>query len=141
MKTENTGDEIMKLTCSRCGAELEEKDAYEIGKEKVCEDCYLDMQMPQHACDPVAQHAADRFFGTFGKRDPEELLEEQRKVYEFIRERGKATEEEILNKFRMRPGEVKQIMIVLRRFKLTKGAKIDDKIYCVPWEYEPEGKV
>lgn len=90
---------------------------------------------------PFAQRAADKFFGTRGKRNPEKLLEEQRKVYEFIKERGKATKEEILNKFRMKPGKLGQIMIVLRRFKLTKGAKIDDKIYCVPWEYEHEGEV
>lgn len=37
MKEENTRGERVKFTCSRCGVELEEKDAYEIEKEKICE--------------------------------------------------------------------------------------------------------
>jgi transcription initiation factor IIE alpha subunit len=70
----------------------------------------------------------------FGSTGPEELLEEQRKVYDFVKERGKATTEEILNKFKMKSGELTQIMIVLRRLKLAKGAKIGDKTYLVPWD-------
>jgi hypothetical protein len=41
---------------------------------------------------------------------------------------------EILQKFGMRQGELTQIFIVLRRFKLAKGARIDGEIYCVPWD-------
>jgi formylmethanofuran dehydrogenase subunit E len=37
----------MKVRCSRCGADIEEEDAYEVGTEKICEDCYLDMQNSQ----------------------------------------------------------------------------------------------
>jgi hypothetical protein len=127
-------EERMKLRCSKCGVEIEEKDAYDIKGEKVCEDCCLDMQMAQHPCDPFAQKVADTFAETFGSTGPEELLEEQRKVYDFVKERGKATTEEILNKFKMKSGELTQIMIVLRRLKLAKGAKIGDKTYLVPWD-------
>jgi transcription initiation factor IIE alpha subunit len=77
-----------------------------------------------------------KFSEAFGKTGPEKLLEEQRKVYEFIKERGKATEEEILNEFGMRPEELRKTLMVLRRFELMKGANINDKIYVVPWEYE-----
>lgn len=55
----------MKLRCSRCGAEIEQEDAYDIREGKVCEDCYLDEQM-----------VADRFSETFGSTGPEEVLEE-----------------------------------------------------------------
>ena len=123
----------MKLKCEKCGTEVDEEDSYKLGNEKVCEDCYFDSAMPQNPCNPVAQSSTDKFLEAFGEVKPEQLLEEQRKVYEFIREREKVTSMEILQKFSMRQGELTQIFIVLRRFKLVKGAKIDGEIYCVPW--------
>ncbi|VUT27811.1 MAG: hypothetical protein SYNGOMJ08_00362 [Candidatus Syntrophoarchaeum sp. GoM_oil] len=126
----------MKLKCARCGANLEEEDSYELRAEKVCEDCLFDSMMPQNPCDPVAQSATNRFSEVFGEVKPEELLEEQRKVYEFIKAKGKVTPMEILQKFGMRQGELTQILIVLRRFKLAKGENIDGKIYSVPWDYQ-----
>jgi len=125
----------MKLKCEKCGSEVNEEDSYELGNEQVCEDCYIDSAKPQHPCDPVAQSSTDKFLETFGEVKLEELLEEQRKVYEFIKERGNVTPMEILQKFDMRQGELTQILIVLRRFKLAKGASIDGDIYCVPWNY------
>ena len=123
----------MKLKCEKCGTEVDEEDSYKLGNEKVCEDCYFDSAMPQNPCNPVAQSSTDKFLEAFGEVKPEQLLEEQRKVYEFIKEREKVTSMEILQKFSMRQGELTQIFIVLRRFKLVKGAKIDGEIYCVPW--------
>nr|CBH38917.1 conserved hypothetical protein [uncultured archaeon] len=126
----------MRLKCERCGAEVEEEDSYELRNERVCEDCYFDTKMPQHACDPIAQSGVDKFSETFGEVKPEELLEEQRKVYEFIKEKGKVTSMEVLQKFGMRQGELTQIFIVLRRFKLAKGARIEGVTYSVPWDYQ-----
>ena len=124
----------MKLKCEKCGTEVDEEDSYKLGNEKVCEDCYFDSAMSQQTCDPVAQSSVEKFLETFGDVKPEELLEEQRKVYEFIKEKGKVTSVEILQKFGMRQGELTQIFIVLRRFKLAKRARIDGEIYCVPWD-------
>ncbi len=125
----------MKLKCARCGAEVDEEDSCRIGNEKVCEDCCFDSMMPQNPCDPVAQSATDKFSEVFGEVKPEELLEEQRNVYEFIKEKGKVTSMEVLQKFGMRQGELTQIFIVLRRFKLAKGTRIDGETYSVPWDY------
>ncbi|MHC1582313.1 MAG: hypothetical protein ACXQT5_04895 [Candidatus Syntropharchaeia archaeon] len=124
------------MKCARCGTEIDEEDTYELGKEKVCEDCFLDTQMPQHPCDPIAQSAADRLSEIFGEIKPDELLEEQRRVYEFIKEKGKVTPAEILNRFGMREGDLRQIFIVLRRLRLAKGRNIGGKIYYVPWDYQ-----
>ncbi len=124
-----------KMKCARCGAEVDEEDVYDLKGEKVCEDCYFDEHMPRHPCDPIAQSIADRFSCIFGETKPEELPDIQRKIYEFIKNRGKATHEEILREFDLRHGELTQNMIVLRRLRLVKGAKIGDKIYYVPWEW------
>ncbi|MHC1635570.1 MAG: hypothetical protein ACXQTS_02955 [Candidatus Methanospirareceae archaeon] len=40
--------------------------------------------MPQHPCDPFAQRATERFEEFFGEVKSEDLLEEQRKVYDSI---------------------------------------------------------
>ena len=126
----------MRLKCKRCGAEVEDGDSYVLKDERVCEDCYIDSAMPQNPCDPVAQSGVDKFSETFGEVKPEELLEEQRKVYEFIKEKGKVTSMELLQNFGMRQGDLTQIFIVLRRFKLAKGTRIDGETYCVPWDYQ-----
>jgi len=125
----------MRLKCERCGACVDEEDSYELGNKRICEDCYMDSAMPQHPCDPVAQSGVNKFSEAFGAVKPEALLEEQRKVYEFIQENGKVTPIEIMQEFSMREGDLRQILIVLRRFKLTKGARIDGEIYIVPWDY------
>ena len=125
----------MRLKCERCGACVDEEDSYELGNERICEDCYIDSAMPQHPCDPVAQSGVDKFSEAFGVVKPEELLEAQRKVYEFIQENGKVTPLEMMQEFSMREGDLRQILIVLRRFKLVKGARIDGEIYSVPWDY------
>ena len=126
----------MMLKCERCGTEVEDEDSYVLRDERVCEDCYFDSAMPQHPCDPIAQSGVDKFSEAFGEVKPEDLPEEQRKVYEFIKEKGKVTSMEVLQKFGMRQGEFTQILIVLRRFKLAKGARIDGVTYCVPWNYQ-----
>ena len=126
----------MRLKCERCGAEVEDEDSYMLRDERVCEDCYFDSAMPQHPCDPVAQSGVDKFSEAFGEVKPEELLEEQRKVYEFIKEKGKVTPIEIMQKFGMRQGELTQIFIVLRRLKLAKGVRIDGEICSVHWDYQ-----
>jgi hypothetical protein len=41
-----------------------------------------------------------------------------------------------MQKFGMRQGELTQIFIVLRRFKLAKGVRIDGEICFVPWDYQ-----
>ncbi len=126
------GKKTMK--CARCGAEIDERDAYELGGERVCEDCYFDSMMPQHPCDPFAQSAADKFSRIFGVISPEELLDDQKRVYELLKKRGKASQEELIRELGMRPGEITQIMIVLRRLKLAKARKIGDTVYYVPWD-------
>ena len=125
----------MRLKCERCGACVDEEDSYELGNERVCEDCYFDSAMPHGPCDPVAQSGVDKFSEAFGEVKPENLLEEQRKVYEFIKEKEKVTSVEVLQKFGMRQSELTSILIVLRRFKLAKGARIDGEVYLVPWDY------
>ena len=125
----------MRLKCERCGDYMAEEDSYELGNERICEDCYIDSAMPQNPCDPVSQSGVDKFSEAFGVVKPEALLEEQRKVYEFIQENGKVTPLEMMQEFSMREGDLRQILIVLRRFKLAKGARIDGEIYSVPWDY------
>ena len=85
--------------------------------------------------DPVAQSGVDKFSEAFGAVKPGALLEEQRKVYEFIQENGKATPLEMMQEFSMREGDLRQILIVLRRFKMVKGARIEGETYSVPWDY------
>lgn len=128
-----TGGGKMRLKCERCGAEVDQEDSYELGNERVCEDCYFDSNVSQH--DPIAQSTAEKFSEVFVEVKSEELLEEQRKVHEFIKEKEKVTNMEILQKFGMSEGDLSQILIVLGGLKLVKDIRINGEVCHVPWEY------
>ncbi|MDY6853138.1 MAG: hypothetical protein SWO11_00300 [Thermodesulfobacteriota bacterium] len=122
------------MKCSRCGTELDEEYPYKIRWERVCEECYIDNSLPKHPCDPIAQMVMENFMETFQRSPMEELSERQRNIYEFIKEKGRVTPEEIAQTFGLRPLDLTQDFIILRRFGLAKGSKIGDKVYYVLWE-------
>lgn len=122
------------MRCEKCGAEIEEEDVYDVQGQKLCEDCCLGEVMPQHPCDPIIQFAADTFSMAYGRTRAEDLSEPQRKIYQFIKETGKAAPEELMKEFHLSGPELRQIFIVLRWLKLAKGAREGDKIYFVPSE-------
>jgi len=66
----------------------------------------------------------------------EGLTEQQKKIYEFVREKDKVTREEILANFNLKDTELQAYLATLRHCELVKGRKEGSRIYVVPFDFD-----
>jgi recombinational DNA repair protein (RecF pathway) len=124
------------MKCDRCGREVSADDSYQHLGETLCEDCYIDIRYPAKACDPWAVYSAIRSRENLGLKGTAGLTELQQVIYEFIRGKGKATREQLIENFEITEAELQRQLAILRHCELVKGHKEGDSIYLVPFEYE-----
>jgi hypothetical protein len=121
------------MNCACCGREIQESESYKHLEQTLCEDCYIDIRNPPKACDPWAVYSATRSRQSQGITGSEGLTGVQKAIYEFIREKGKATREELIEHFHLKEIELQAQLAILRHCELVKGYKKDDHIYLVPF--------
>jgi hypothetical protein len=107
--------------CEVCGKEVKEEQAYEHLGRVYCEDCYMDTLSPPKACDPWAVYAARTSLQ--GEDKFAVLTPLQCRIVGFIREKGKATAEEIMHDLNLTEQEFKREFAVLRHMEVLRGAK------------------
>ena len=126
----------MIVKCNRCGCEVPAENSYQHLGEALCEDCYIDIKYPAKACDPWAVYSATRSRESAGLEGNEGLTELQKKIYEFVKAKGKVTREEILANFNIKEMELQTNLATLRHCELVKGHKEDNYIYLVPFDFD-----
>jgi predicted HTH transcriptional regulator len=57
----------------------------------------------------------------------------QKEIYEYIREKGKATRAELMENFKLPAPELENQFAILRHCQLLKGKKEGDAVYIVLW--------
>ena len=120
------------MECKKCGHQLSSNERYEYLGQTLCEDCYIDRyQASITACDPVAVRAASRSREKLGLKGAEGLTDQQRAIYELIKNKGKVDVVEVMHKFNLTPSEIQAQLAILRHCQLVKGQKEDNKIYLV----------
>lgn len=124
------------MKCNRCGREVPAEDSYQHLGEALCEDCYIDVRYPPKACDPWAVYSATRSRESAGLQGTQGLIEPQRAIYEFVKEKGKVTRDEIMAKYNLKAAELQKHLAVLRHCELVKGHKEGDSVYLVPFNYD-----
>ena len=124
------------VTCNRCGREVPAENSYQHLGEALCEDCYIDIRYPAKACDPWAVYSATRSRESTGLVGTEGLTELQKKIYEFVKVKEKATREEILAKFNIKEMELQTNLATLRHCELVKGRKEGNCVYLVPFDFD-----
>ena len=87
------------VKCDRCGREISADDSYQHQGKALCEDCYIDIRYPAKACDPWAVYSATKSRETVGLNGTAGLTDLQQAIYEFIRSKGKATREQLVDNF------------------------------------------
>lgn len=123
------------INCSRCGRELTEDKAYNSQGKVLCEDCLMDIGLNPHNCDPWAEYVdtADRkrhgVTGTTG------LTEKETKIYDFVKEKGKATRQQVMAGLGLSETEVAELLTSLMHNELIKEASEDGKQYLVIIEH------
>ena len=120
-----------KVKCENCGDIVPKKWTF-VHKEKVlCEDCYFDTQQQLQACDPLAVRSAKILREKAGHKGAEGLTDLQAKIYNYIKDNGKATANELLKEFKISIQHLKNQLAILRHCELVKGKKEQDDVYLV----------
>jgi recombinational DNA repair protein (RecF pathway) len=122
------------VKCSRCGREVSMDDSYQHLGKTLCEDCYIDIRYPAKACDPWAVYSATKSRETLGLKGTEGLTDLQQVIYEFIKQKGKVTREELIDNFELTEAQLQTQLAILRHCELIKGSKEDGRIYLVPFD-------
>lgn len=125
--------ETGKVKCQSCGCEVCVEESYVFNGQTICDDCYLEKSQRVVACNPLATYSAKRFQESDGLDAEERLTEQQKAIYRYIKSKGKATPQELLNKFNLSRSEIENQIAVLRHLELTKGKKEGNTIYIVPF--------
>ena len=126
------------VKCDRCGCELSmDNSSQHLGKT-LCEDCYIDVRSPAKACDPWAVYSATRSRETVGLKGTAGLTEIQQAIYEFIRSKGKATREQLVDNFDLTEPDLQRQLATLRHCEPVKGRKEGNSIYLVPFNYDEQ---
>jgi transcription initiation factor IIE alpha subunit len=117
----------MPFQCSKCGKTLEKNECYEYQGKVFCEDCYMDILSPPKACDPWAVHSAKTFLR--GKDKLSTLTPLQLKIVDYIRGKGEATIEEMVENLNLAEEVLRREFAVLRHMEILKATKKGDKIF------------
>ena len=121
------------IKCQNCGKEVSEDEVFATEGKTLCEDCYIDVGHRIRICDPWGERSKKIFRKSHGLEGTEGLTDLQKKIYEYVQTRGKATKIELMAEFKLPPTELDNQFAILRHCQLLKGRKEGDNVYIVLW--------
>jgi recombinational DNA repair protein (RecF pathway) len=121
----------MIVQCTRCGSKTSQEELYHFRDQDLCEDCYMGALQPPKTCDVAATHLAKKHRQAAGQTGTEGLLDIQRKIYEFIKQHGRVTREQIMKEFAIPEWELEKQIAILRHCELVKGRRAEGKLFLV----------
>jgi DNA-directed RNA polymerase subunit RPC12/RpoP len=121
----------MPYLCAKCNKEIEKQQGYEYQGKLLCEDCYMDILSPPKACDPWAVHSAQTFLK--GKDKLSALTPLQLKLVNYLKQKGEATIEELVENLNLTEEELRREFAVLRHMEVLRATKKEGKILYVPF--------
>jgi len=116
-------------SCAKCNKQIEKQQRYEHQGKLFCEDCYIDILSPPKACDPWAVHSAQTFLK--GKDKLAALTPLQLKLVNYLRQKGEATLEELIENLNLTEEELRREFAVLRHMEILRATKKGDKIFYI----------
>jgi len=117
----------MPCPCAKCDKEMEKQQGYEHQGKLFCEDCYMDVLSPPKACDPWAVHSAQTFLR--GKDKLATLTPLQLKLVNYLKQKGEATLEELIENLNLTEEALRREFTVLRHMEILRATKRGDKVY------------
>jgi len=108
---------------------MAEQQAYEYQGSLFCENCYMDLLSPPKACDPWAVHSAKTFLK--GKDKLSTLTHSQANVVNYIKGKGEATLEELLENLNLTEEELRREFAALRHMEILRATKKEGKILYI----------
>ncbi len=124
---------IEGIRCQNCGKEIAEDEVFATEGKTLCEDCYIDVGHRIRVCDPWGERSKMVFRESHGLQGTDGLTDLQEDMYEFIKAKGKATRQELMERFKLPAAELENQFAILRHCQLLKGRKDGDTVYIVLW--------
>jgi len=121
------------IKCQNCGKEIGEDEVFATEGKTLCEDCYIDVGHKIRVCDPWGERSKKIFRKSHGLEGTDGLTDLQKEIYEYISEKGKATREQLMERFELPAAELENQFAILRHCQLLKGKKEGDAVYIVLW--------
>ncbi len=125
----------MIIKCARCESKVPKEDMYHYRGQELCEDCFMGAMQAPKTCDVAATQLAKKHRRAAGQSGTEGLLDIQKKIYNYIKEKGKVTRQQVMDDFNMPEWELDKQIAVLRHCELVKGKKEADGVYLVLFDY------
>jgi len=123
------------VRCFRCQVEINDpEDVYDYYGQTLCEDCYVAALEPPKPCDPAAVSSATATRRQLGQRGTEGLTPLQKRIYDYIKEKGPVTREELARAFELPSWELEKQFAVLRHCELTRAFKEGNRVFLTVWE-------
>ncbi|HHW40424.1 MAG TPA: hypothetical protein GXX19_04600 [Syntrophomonadaceae bacterium] len=117
------------MICEKCRAEVSEDDIYEHGGRKLCEDCYIAALHRPQPCDPGAVSAARASRELQGHKGAQGLTPVQKKIYDYLKEKGKATRQEVAEYMGLPWEDIERDFAVLRHCELVRAFKDGNEVF------------
>jgi late competence protein required for DNA uptake (superfamily II DNA/RNA helicase) len=117
------------IKCENCGLEIHREEGLTREGKVVCEDCYITLSGRVQACDPLAVRGAKEFRKRSGIEAAKGLTEQQKAVYDFIKDKQRVTPEELYVAFQITPQELQNVIATLRHCELVKAQKEGTQVY------------
>ncbi|MEN3003697.1 hypothetical protein [Dehalobacterium formicoaceticum] len=115
--------------CEKCRVEIPAGDEMKLHGKIVCEDCFVAGVQPPKTCDVAAVHSAKMHRQMTGQTGTEGLTDLQKNIYEFVREQGQVTRDQLVERFALPLAEIEKQFTVLRHCELLKGKKEAGVVY------------
>lgn len=120
------------MKCHRCGSEISGDDSYSYHGQVLCEDCYISAISPERTCDPWASYLSGRERQDTDIKGANDLTETEKRVYEFIKDRGRTTRGEVMAEFGLSAPDLDPQLNVLMHAELVKERSEGDTMYLIP---------
>ncbi len=119
------------MNCSRCNRELLENQSYVHQGKIFCEDCLMDIGLSTKECDPWATYVETAGRLRHGEKGAAGLTDSEAKIYEFVKSRGRATRQEIMENLKLSELDLKLQLQPLMHSELIKERSEDGGQYLV----------
>ena len=122
------------MKCDRCSREIPASEIHSHLDKKLCDDCYMDvmLQKQEKECDPWASYLSSKEMSIAGQKGAEALSEMEKGVYEFIKNKGRATREEVMAKFGISAEDLSLQLNVLMHAEMIKEHSEGGTMYLIP---------
>lgn len=117
------------MKCSRCDSEISEDRSYVHQGRVFCEDCLMEVGLHAGKCEPWASYLAGK--ERKGLTGTEGLTDMQQIVYDFIKNRGKVTREEVKSQLNLSEAEMDAQLTPLMFSELVKEKGEGGNLYLV----------